>query len=162
MRATNLNHVSVCARDLESSIEFYRDFLGLECVPTPNFGFPVQWLRCGPLEVHLFERPEEAIPRYYHFGVAVDDFTGLYQRARDRDLFDRETFGHHVYELPQGCAQMYVRDPTGNGVELDTDDAARIDRSIVTEMIPLRPEQSAENQRATLFLAAAEARVDPT
>ncbi|MBO0745745.1 MAG: VOC family protein [Candidatus Dormibacteraeota bacterium] len=155
MQATNLNHVSVCARDLEASVAFYREFLGLEPVPTPNFGFPVQWLRCGPLQVHLFVRPEEAVPRYYHFGVTVDDFTGLYRKARDRDLFDRVTFGHHVYELPGGCAQMYVRDPTGNCIELDTDDAAGIDRSVVNDMIPLRPEQSAENLRSTLFLASA-------
>lgn len=152
MRATNLNHVSVCARDLDESIAFYRDLLGLECVPTPNFGFPVQWLRCGPLQVHLFVRPEENVPRYYHFGVTVDDFTGLYRKARDRDLFDRETFGHHVYELPGGCAQMYVRDPSGNCIELDTADAAGIDRSVVTDMIPLRAEQSEENLRSTLFL----------
>lgn len=154
MRATNLNHVSICARDLEASIAFYRDFLGLEPVPTPNFGFPVQWMRCGPLQVHLFVRPEESVPRYYHFGITVDDFTGLYQKARDRDLFDRETFGHHVYELPGGCAQMYIRDPTGNCVELDTDDAAGIDRTVVTDMIPLRQQQSGENLRSTLFLAA--------
>lgn len=154
MRATNLNHVSVCARDLDESIAFYRDLLGLECVPTPNFGFPVQWLRCGPLQVHLFVRPEENVPRYYHFGVTVDDFTGLYRKARDRDLFDRETFGHHVYELPGGCAQMYVRDPSGNCIELDTADAAGIDRSVVTDMIPLRAEQSEENLRSTLFLDA--------
>lgn len=152
MRATNLNHVSVCARDLDESIAFYRDLLGLECVPTPNFGFPVQWLRCGPLQVHLFVRPEENVPRYYHFGVTVDDFTGLYRKARDRDLFDRETFGHHIYELPGGCAQMYVRDPSGNCIELDTADAAGIDRSVVTDMIPLRAEQSEENLRSTLFL----------
>lgn len=154
MRATNLNHVSVSARDLDESIAFYRDLLGLECVPTPNFGFPVQWLRCGPLQVHLFVRPEENVPRYYHFGVTVDDFTGLYRKARDRDLFDRETFGHHIYELPGGCAQMYVRDPSGNCIELDTADAAGIDRSVVTDMIPLRAEQSEENLRSTLFLDA--------
>jgi len=151
LRATNLNHVSVCARNMEESIRFYRDVFGLEPVPTPNFGFPVQWLRVGDVQLHLFQRPESA-PRYYHFGLTVDDFTALYAKARDLGIFDRETFGHHVYELPGGCAQMYVRDPAGNCVEIDCPDAASVDRSVVTDLRPLPNPQSGENRRSTLFL----------
>ena len=151
MPATNLNHVSVCAKDMQESMRFYHEVFGLEPIPTPNFGFPVQWLRVGDLQVHLFERPEAA-PTYYHFGLTVDDFEAIYARAAQMGIFDRETFGHHVYELPGGCVQLYIRDPTGNCIEVDYPNAASLDRSVVTEMKQLTPAQNDENRRSTLFL----------
>ncbi|MBO0705589.1 MAG: VOC family protein, partial [Candidatus Dormibacteraeota bacterium] len=54
MAATNLNHVSVHATDMEKSAKFYEDLFGLQRVPTPNFGFEVIWLRVGDLQLHLF------------------------------------------------------------------------------------------------------------
>ena len=55
--APDLNHVSVVAADLEASLRFYVDELGLEPLPTPDFGYPVRWLAAGDRQVHLFERP---------------------------------------------------------------------------------------------------------
>ncbi len=75
--------------------------------------------------------------------------------ARELGTFDREAFGHHVYELPGGCVQLCIRDPAGNLVEVDYSDANALDRSIVTDLKRLadvRP-QEGENLRATLFLS---------
>ena len=41
--STDINHVSVNARNLQESVEFYVDLLGAEPIPTPNFGLPVRW-----------------------------------------------------------------------------------------------------------------------
>ncbi|HKY24395.1 MAG TPA: VOC family protein [Gaiella sp.] len=131
--AVGLNHVSVVARDLEESIRFYVDVLGLETLPTPDFGFPVQWLKSGDLQVHLFERPDDP-PTYAHFAFTVDDVVGVYERARSLGILDT-TFGYSIAELPGGEAQLYVRDPAGNLLELDHPDGAaareRIDEMIV-------------------------------
>jgi len=151
VRATGINHVSVVARNLQESIRFYRDMFGMEPVTTPSFAFPAQWMRIGDLQFHLFEQPE-APPRYQHIALTVDDFAGFYLRAKELGIFERETFGHHVYELPGGCAQMYIRDPAGNCIELDTPDAAALDRSVVTDIRPLALPQSDEDRRSTLFL----------
>ena len=35
----------------------------METIPTYAFGFPVQYLRLGDLQLHLFERPESEAPR---------------------------------------------------------------------------------------------------
>ena len=43
MPAINLNHVSVVARNLRESVRFFEEVFGMQRVPTPNFGFPVQW-----------------------------------------------------------------------------------------------------------------------
>ncbi len=133
-RAVGLNHVSVVARDLEESVRFYVDVLGLEPLPTPDFGFPVQWLRAGSLQVHLFERPDPP-PTYAHFALEVDDVVALYERARAADALDG-SFGYTIAELPGGEAQLYVRDPAGNLLELDHPDGAAARRRI-PEMIVL-------------------------
>jgi catechol 2,3-dioxygenase-like lactoylglutathione lyase family enzyme len=55
MRAVELNHVSIHAKDLSESVRFYSEVLGLETIPTPNFGYPVQWLRLGDRQLHIFQ-----------------------------------------------------------------------------------------------------------
>ncbi|MDI3339246.1 MAG: VOC family protein [Sphaerobacter sp.] len=154
MAATNLNHVSVIARHLDESIRFYEELFGMERVPTPNFGFPVQWLRVGRLQLHLFERPGEA-PVYHHLGLTVDDFAAVYRAAKARGVLDGTTFGHHLYELPGKNAQLYLRDPAGNLIEVDYPDATELPADVRADMRRLadRYPQSEENLRATLFLA---------
>jgi catechol 2,3-dioxygenase-like lactoylglutathione lyase family enzyme len=158
-KARGLNHVSICARDMEESLSFYEDVLGLERIDTPNFGFPVQWLRCGDLQVHLFLREEDyEAPAYNHFGLTIDDFMTVYRRVRDLGIHEPYSFYSAVYELPGGGVQMYVRDPAGNLVELDHPDASTVIRDEVPEYRVLaedRP-QGEDNRRATLFLALRE------
>ena len=51
-----INHVSVNALNLDESVRFYEDLLGVERIPTPNFvGIPVQWLALGRTQLHLFD-----------------------------------------------------------------------------------------------------------
>jgi len=157
-RATALNHVSVVAHDLGASLRFDVDELGLEPVATPNFGFPVAWLRAGDLQLHLFERPGEP-PSHAHFGLEVDDVMAVYRRMKELGALDHDTFGNCMYELPDGGLQIYVRDPAGNLVELDHPDASTVERADVPEYARLadRLPQEGEARRATLWHAGARA-----
>ena len=115
-----INHVSINARDLEASVDFYVDLLGAERVPTPNFGLPVQWLALGRTQLHLFEKDLQPTS-HHHLGITVDDLEPVYRAADRRDAFDDEAFGNRLVELPGGVIQLYVRDPAGNLVEIDQD-----------------------------------------
>lgn len=150
-RAVALNHVSVIASDLERSVRFYEDVLGLERIPTPNFGFPVQWLRAGALQLHLFERPGQA-PSHAHFALEVDDPRAAYERAKAEGVLDHDTFGNCMYELPDGGIQIYVRDPAGNLVELDHPDASPLASAPEFMRLADRQPQEGDAARATLFL----------
>lgn len=149
----SLNHVSVVARELETSVAFYEDLFGLERLPTPNFGFPVQWLRVGGLQLHLFERPDAA-PTHHHFALSVADFPALYARVRELGVFDDGAFRHHLFELPGDIAQLYLRDPGGNLLEVDAPGASGLPADIRADMRRLADDhpQEDENLRATLFL----------
>jgi lactoylglutathione lyase len=150
--AAGLNHVSVVAHDLPVSVSFYVDELGLEPVPTPDFGYPVAWLRAGTCQLHLFERPGEP-PSHAHFGLEVADFMSVYRRLKALGVLDHDTFGNMMYELPDGGIQMYARDPAGNLVEIDHPDASTVVRDEVPEymrLADLRP-QTGDAARSTLW-----------
>ena len=156
MRATGFNHVSIHALDLDASVRFYTEVFGMEKIPTYTFAFPVQYLRLGDLQLHLFEREAEA-PAYHHIGIDVDDFEEAYRRAEALGILEKESFFSDMYELPDGSVQMYVRDPAGNLVELDWPDVTTLDRSVFPEIKKLADdvEQTPEGLRSTLYLTRA-------
>ena len=153
--ATGFNHVSVSATDFDASTRFYTELFGADPIPTPNFGFPVQWLRIGEHQLHLFHHAGSA-PTHHHFAitVTVEDFERIYERAGTMEAIDRTTFGHHLRELPGDCAQLYLRDPADNLVEVDALGASRLPRALSEAMNRLADDQPQrpENERATLFL----------
>jgi catechol 2,3-dioxygenase-like lactoylglutathione lyase family enzyme len=155
VRATGLNHVSISARDLEESTRFYERVFGMERIPSPRFDVPVQWLRVGDLQLHLFLDDRPAPPRH-HIGLTVDDFDAAYSAVRDRAAAG---FGLSLVELPSRQVQLYFRDPAGNLVELNYPDADAIDRSQYPELVRLADEvpQPPESDGAVLYLEPASA-----
>jgi YD repeat-containing protein len=152
MRATGINHVSISAPDLEASVRFYTEVFEMERVPAPRFSDQeVAWLRLGDQQLHLFQR--EGAPQYHHFGLDVDDFEAAYLRVRELEIRDDQTFLRGITELPGGEVQMYLRDPAGNLVEIDWPDASTLDRSVVTDIVPLADTvpQGDENRGARLY-----------
>jgi catechol 2,3-dioxygenase-like lactoylglutathione lyase family enzyme len=156
VRATSFNHVSIHADDLQKSVRFYTEVMGMEKIPTYTFAFPVQYLRLGELQLHLFERDTPA-PAFHHIGINVDDFEGAYEQARELGILERESFFEDMYELPDGSVQMYLRDPAGNLVELDWPDVTTLDRSRLPELKQLGDSmpQTDEARGATLYLERA-------
>ena len=136
MRATRINHVSISAPDLEASVRFYTEVFGMERVPAPTFaGQEVVWLRLGEQQLHLFQR--EGAPQFHHFALDVDDFEAAYLKVRALEIRDDTTFTGGIFELPGGEAQMYLRDPAGNLVEIDWPDASALDRRVITDIVRL-------------------------
>lgn len=160
MNRIEITHVSVVAPDLEVSIAWYQDLFGADEIvrmPAPKHVGPTAWMKLGHLSLHLAGFPERVDARPNHFGIAVldlDQFHEIYVKARDRTMFDRETFGSHIYDMPGGEVQMYLLDPFGNIVEVNYPDSSEIDRSIVTEMpkiADLYQPQPPDAARSTLF-----------
>ena len=150
MPATGFTHVSVHAHNLEDSVRFYKDLFGMEEIPAPNFPFPVRWLRVGDLQLHLFES-EEAAPRAHHFGLDVDDFEAAYMKAKELGVVEESGYFSKVYELPDGAVQLYVRDPSGNMIEVNWPDVSALDRSVVTNIEKVDA-GTGEAAKATLYL----------
>ena len=152
MRATGINHVSISAVDLEESTRFYEDVLSMERIPTPTFASPVQWLRVGNMQLHLFLDDRPARTRH-HLGITIDDFDAAYQAVKARTS---DTWGWQLVELPSRQVQLYFRDPADNLIELNWHDADLLDRSRYPELRRLEDhvEQRPESEEAVLYLTA--------
>jgi glyoxylase I family protein len=116
----SFDHVSISVGDVDAGERFYRDVLGFEPIPRPDFGFPGAWFRVGGMPVHLTTggtmRGADASlrPNDPHFAIAVDgDLDAFLDMLRAQ--------GVEVYELhdsPSALRQTFVKDPWGNVVEL--------------------------------------------
>jgi catechol 2,3-dioxygenase-like lactoylglutathione lyase family enzyme len=151
VRASGINHVSISATDLEASTRFYEDVFGMERVPSPVFETPVQWLRVGDLQLHLFLDEAGPAPSRHHLGLTIDDFAAAYDAIR---ALASDEWGFRLVELPSGQVQLYFRDPAGNLIELNYPDADALDRSRYPELRRLADyvPQTAESARAVLYL----------
>jgi catechol 2,3-dioxygenase-like lactoylglutathione lyase family enzyme len=150
---SRINHVSINARELQESIDFYVELLGAELIATPNFGVPVQWLALDGTQLHLFERDLQPTS-HHHVAITVDDLEPVYRAAERRDAFDREAFGNHLVELPGDVVQLYVRDPAGNLVEIDSPGVDRLPDDLRARLKQLWDfnEHTEEQMSARLFV----------
>ncbi len=147
-----INHVSINAQNLQESVDFYVDLLGAEPIATPNFGIPVQWLAFGPTQLHLFER-DLTPTSHHHFGITVDDLEPVYRAAERRKAFDDIAFRNRLVELPGDVVQLYLRDPAGNLLEIDSPGADRLPedmRALLKGLWEFNP-QSDEQMRGRLY-----------
>jgi glyoxylase I family protein len=119
MIARALSHVSFPVRDLERSLRFYRDLLGLVPVPRPDFGFPGAWLAAGDAQVHLIEvtddipvgtPPPVLNPLAGHTAFAVTDYAATVAAL--------EAAGLEILPTNAEMGQLWVKDPDGHVIEL--------------------------------------------
>jgi len=117
MHISQLNHVALHVADVERSVTFYRDVLGLKPIPRPAFTFPGEWFAIGrDQELHLIgERTKEVVShnRGNHFAMMVDDFD-----AWERHLTQRRVQFLPRRTRPDGALQLFIVDPDGHYVEL--------------------------------------------
>ena len=153
--SSRINHVSINALELQDSVDFYVDLLQAEPIVTPNFGLPVQWLALGRTQLHLFQKDLKPTS-HHHLGITVDDLEPVYRAAERRDAFDYDAFGNHLVEVPGDVAQLYVRDPANNLIEIDHHGVDRLPDDLRAQMKGLwdfNP-QTEDQMRAALFVPA--------
>lgn len=155
MRAIRFNHASIHAINLEESVRFYTELFGMERIPSPNFRYPVAWMRVGDQQLHLFQR-ETPVPEFHHIGLDVDDFEAVYVKAKELGIEDNSSWFSDIYQLPDGSVQFYLRDPAGNLVEIDWPNVTTLDQSIVTDLKELDHDvaQTGDALRASLYVDA--------
>ena len=123
-----LTEVVISVHDMEQSLHFYRDILGLRVMSPPDFRGAVflqiseqpdtapQQLVLVPLPEGTDAFPTERVRRpLHHLGleVAREDFES--ERERLQGLGFDVRFGEHPFLPLKG---MYLDDPDGNEIEL--------------------------------------------
>lgn len=153
MGATRITHVSIYADDLDAAAEFYGELFGMERMPTARFPTgKVLWLRLGEQQLHVFESDEDRPTVRHHFGIDVADFDAVYVKAKERGLLDTSAFGSPLRSHPMGWVQMYLRDPSGNLVEVDWPDASTLAESTRADIVGLETTEPQDGDAAVATL----------
>jgi len=114
-----IDHINIAApMELLTRVrDFYRDVLGLEDGPRPEFDFRGFWLYGeGKPIVHLME--SETAPgdagsgAIDHIAFQVEDLLSYVERLESRDITYTVNYIHDF-----DITQVFCKDPCGNGVE---------------------------------------------
>jgi catechol 2,3-dioxygenase-like lactoylglutathione lyase family enzyme len=132
MPGTNIQHVNLMVDDLDAAVSFYTDVLGLALAPTPELGFPAQFVAVNDYqEIHL-NRLDDVTPERAHFCMRVADFNGVFRRAKGAGVIETRTWGQ-ARRLASGVMQLFVRDPAGNLIEIACDADQPVDDDIFAD-----------------------------
>ena len=128
-KITKINHVTLVVNQLEPAAEFYEKEMGLEVIPAFVFDYPTAFFKINDTQqLHLTEW-EDAQSFRGHICVCVDDFNTIFWRMKELGIIDIEPWGH-VRQLPDGAMQLFVRDPSGNLVEISCEPGYEVDPAI--------------------------------
>lgn len=130
-----LDHFNIRTRDLDSTVHFYQEVMGLEKGPRPNFAFPGAWMYSeGKAVVHIVDisktdeaqKPDSGV--VHHVAFVSRGFDGMKQRLSSKGMpFDaRQVPGGELW-------QIFVNDPNGVMIELNYEAAKENSASAPTE-----------------------------
>ena len=120
-----LDHFNIRTRNLDATVRFYEDVLGLKKGPRPNFAFPGAWLYSeGKAVVHLVDispsdeaqKPDSGV--VHHVAFVSSGFKGMKKHLQTKgfEFESREVPGDDLW-------QIFVRDPNGVMIELNYETA---------------------------------------
>ena len=89
MPATAMNHFTILTDDVDTTIDFYREFLGLESGDRPPLKFPGAWLYAGNVAVlHVIGGKQLPEPREGVIDHMAFSATGLIQTIEKLEAHD--------------------------------------------------------------------------
>lgn len=114
-----VNHIARLTRHLEESRAFYRDLLGFQEIPRPNFSFPGAWLYAYGVQIHLIVddaapwTSDEISTRADHVALQVDDIEGAAKLLEEHGVRYKRN-----YVADRDVTQLFFRDPDGYHIEI--------------------------------------------
>lgn len=127
--ATEINHVTLIVDELETASVFYEKELGLEPLPAYKFDYPAAFFKVNETQqLHVTEWKDKPSFRG-HVCLRVSDWMAAFRRFKELGIIDVTPWGA-VRKLPDGTFQMFIRDPSGNLVEISGAPGSDVDESI--------------------------------
>ena len=123
---TSVNHVALYVFDLQKSVDFYKNVLGLQQLPEPFKDGKHVWLRMGPhSQLHIIQGAAKVEPhdKNSHLAFSVKDLKKFMARLDNAGV----RYGSWTSDekrttaRPDGIEQVYLQDPDNFWVEVNND-----------------------------------------
>ena len=120
MAVLGMNHFTILTDDVEATIKFYGELLGLRAGPRPNFNFPGAWLYADndPI-LHIIggrKKSDLKAGVIDHMACTGRDLAATLSTLKSRGI------EHECRrQVGSGAWQVFFHDPNGAKVELDFD-----------------------------------------
>jgi len=118
MAIEGMNHFTILTDDVDGTVGFYDELLGLTAGPRPNFEFPGAWLYASgaPILHVIGGRPKSELKPGVidHIAFTGRDLSGTLAKLKARGL-------EHICrrQVGSGVWQVFFFDPNGARVEID-------------------------------------------
>jgi len=114
----SINHSSLIVANLDKSLVFYSEILGLQQVERPDLGFPGAWFQLGEQQIHLLEleNPDPTTGRPEHGGRDRHVALNALALAPIQDTLNKAGIAYTMSK--SGRRALFCRDPDGNAIEI--------------------------------------------
>ena len=131
MKVSSFDHVALVTTDLDRSIAFYHDILGLRRIQRPAFRNQGAWMSSGSFELHLTINPDGHLRRHpridtgdIHFAVRVADFAAAMGHLKANGYSEHASDGDAKrlflqLDGPAPFQQMFLLDPDNHVIEIN-------------------------------------------
>jgi glyoxylase I family protein len=114
----SLNHASLIVSNLDRSMAFYGEILGLKQIDRPDLGFPGIWFQLGGQQIHLLEleNPDPTTGRPEHGGRDRHVALNALALGPIQDALSKAGLNYTMSK--SGRRALFCRDPDGNAIEI--------------------------------------------
>ena len=124
MTTYRLDHIALLVRDLEESVAFLTDVLGLTEIPNPMGGTHIRWIEIGDgrrFHVQAGDISKVHVEKQTHFALSAADFDAVVARfeAEGVAYADMQGTPGAINTRPDGMRAIFLRDPNGYWFEIN-------------------------------------------
>jgi len=122
--AYRMDHIALLVRDLEESVKFWTEVIGLAEVPNPMGGTHVRWFEIGGgqrIHMQAGDVSRTHVEKQTHIALAAADFDAVLTRLRAAGAAFSDMAGTPgaVNVRPDGMRAIFLQDPTGYWIEIN-------------------------------------------
>ena len=124
-----LDHIALLVRDLEVSVRFLTDTIGLVEIPNPMGGRDIRWIEVGDgrrFHVQAGDISHVHVEKQIHFALTASDFDATLARLRKDGIafFDMQGTSGAINTRPDGMRAIFLQDPKGYWFEINSGNPA--------------------------------------
>lgn len=123
--SVNFNHIALSVKDVEQSVEFYKNVLNLKEITNRTKNDDIRWLSLGEgKELHLISGFKDEIKtnRAVHFALSTSGFDLLISKLKSMEVKYSDWAGNvnKINIRPDGIKQIYFQDHDGYWIEVNS------------------------------------------